>query len=79
MTVANVELLDVLKSDLIEILEKYRGKINYIPTRSTPVEGNRAKVLLFLYNSLLYAGHLDVVGPTCNEFPGEEIKSYYTL
>ena len=73
MTGVSVELGDIFKSDLMEIVEKYQGKINYVPTRSTPVEGNKAKALMFLYSSVLYAGRSNVVAPACDEFPGEEI------
>ena len=70
----SVELVNILKTDLIEIIEKHGGKINYVPRRSTPVTGNKAKAVMFLYNNLLYSGHLDVVGPACDEFPGEGIQ-----
>ena len=74
MTGSSAELVNILKTDLIEIIEKHGGKINYVPRRNTPVTGNKAKALMFLYNNLLYSGHLDVVGPACDEFPGEGIE-----
>ena len=73
------ELVNILKTDLIEIIKTYEGKINFVPTRGTPVQGNKAKTLMFLYSPLLYAGHLDVVGPACDEFPGEQLQLDFLL
>ena len=69
-------LLNIIKGDLIEIIEKYAEKVNYVPTHSSPVGSTKAKALLFMHSLLLYEGHLgDVLGPGGDEFPGEAFCS----
>ena len=69
-------LLNIIKDDLVEIIEKYKEKVHYVPSHSAPVGTNKRKALMFMYNRMLYRGHLgDILGPGGDEFPGEALIS----